>query len=108
MEDAERIQLVHPEPGKQMPRISRRKYELVKHAILQLIPEGNPGYPFSQLADGVASQLTPEQVAEIGSIGWYTTGVKLDLEAQGIIERIPGISPQRLRRARLPNNQDNP
>lgn len=72
-----------------MPRISRRKYELVKSAILEIIPNTNPGIPFKTLADGVA---------EVGSIGWYTTCVKLDLEARGIIERIPGVSPQRLRK----------
>lgn len=107
MEDAEKIQLVHPEPGKHLPRISRRKYDLVKHAILQLIPEGNPGYAFSDLEDGVICQLTPEEVAEIGSIGWYTTCVKLDLEAQGIIERIPGVHPQRLRIKSSPKREGN-
>jgi hypothetical protein len=66
--------------------------------MLELIPNGNPGYPFQSLADGVASRLTPEQVAEVGSIGWYTTCVKLDLEARGVIERIQGVSPQRLRK----------
>ena len=32
-----------------------------------------------------------------GSITWYVTTVKLDLEARGLIERIPRSSPQRLR-----------
>ena len=32
-----------------------------------------------------------------GSTGWYTTTVKLDLEARGVIERIPNSSPQQLR-----------
>ena len=32
-----------------------------------------------------------------GSINWYVTTVKLDLEARGVVERIPGKSPQRLR-----------
>ena len=31
-----------------------------------------------------------------GSIGWYVTTVKLDLEARGVIERF-GKGPQRLR-----------
>jgi hypothetical protein len=32
-----------------------------------------------------------------GSINWYVTTVKLDLEARGEIERIQGKAPQRLR-----------
>jgi hypothetical protein len=35
-----------------------------------------------------------------GSISWYATMVKLDLEARGEIERIPGSSPQRIRLTR--------
>ena len=32
-----------------------------------------------------------------GSIGWYVTTVKLDLEARGVIERVPNVTPQQLR-----------
>jgi len=32
-----------------------------------------------------------------GSIPWYVTTVKLDLEARGLIERIPNARSQRLR-----------
>jgi hypothetical protein len=32
------------------------------------------------------------------SLRWYTTAVKLDLEAEGLIERKPGSRPQRVRR----------
>ena len=32
-----------------------------------------------------------------GSIMWYYTTVKLDLEARGLIERIPKTSPHQLR-----------
>jgi len=32
-----------------------------------------------------------------GSVSWYFTTVKLDLEARGILERVPGERPQRIR-----------
>ena len=35
----------------------------------------------------------------VGSISWYVTTVKLDLEARGLLERVPGATPQRLRLA---------
>jgi hypothetical protein len=34
-----------------------------------------------------------------GSVGWYVTAVKLDLEARNEIHRLPGVSPQRVRLA---------
>lgn len=34
-----------------------------------------------------------------GSVRWYTKAVQLDLEARGEIERVPGETPLRLRRA---------
>ncbi len=100
MDDLSTIQLIHPDPSKKLPRISREKYELIKTAILQLIPDDEPGFPFSSLPDAIASLLTPEQLANMGSVSWYTVSVKLHLEGLGVIERIPGVSPQRLRRMR--------
>ena len=38
--------------------------------------------------------------ADLGSVGRYTTTVKLDLEARGEIERMKGVRPQRWVRAR--------
>ncbi len=33
---------------------------------------------------------------------WYTISVKLDLEARGVIERVPGRSPQVIRLVQAP------
>ena len=93
----ERFQTIHPD-GKDAPRIDRAKYEMVRDALLTLIPDDEQGTPFMTLADRVAKLLTREQLARLGSVGWYTTTVKLDLEARGEIERVPGSKPQRLRR----------
>lgn len=39
-----------------------------------------------------------EERRRLGSASRYTTSVKLGLEVRGVIERIPGAKPQRLRR----------
>lgn len=96
----ERIQLLHPDPTKSAPRISRRAYELMRKAMLQVISPDGPGLRFLDLAGEIEKRLSPGELGEIGSLGWYTTTVKLDLEARGLIERVPGVSPQRLRRVR--------
>jgi hypothetical protein len=98
MNEEEIVQLKHPDPNKQMPRISKHKYAMVRKAILEILPFDNEGFLFKELAESVARFLSKEQLEDLGSVGWHTTSIKLDLEARGLIERIPGRSPQRLRR----------
>jgi hypothetical protein len=93
----EKFQLLHPE-GKQAPRIAKAKYDLMRATLLQLIPADAEGVPLANLSDRVAEVLTTAQLADLGKIGWYTMGVKLDMETRGEIERVPNVTPQRLRR----------
>lgn len=88
---SERIQTLHP-AGKQGVNISKEKYETMKAAIIQVLQEQGE-MTFYGLNDEVGRLL--EGIFE-GSIGWYYTSVKLDLEARGVIERL-GKSPQRIR-----------
>lgn len=79
-------------------RVDKDKYEVVKRAILAAVPKNREGILFKDLPRLVAERL-PEKIGPArGSVSWYTTTVKLDLEARGLIERIPKSSPQRLRR----------
>ncbi|MCA9937202.1 MAG: hypothetical protein KC418_01060 [Anaerolineales bacterium] len=91
---SDRIMTLHPD-GKKGVRIEAMKYEEIKQAILACLRERET--LFRDLPAFVAAHLT---APFDGSIGWYTTTVKLDLEARGLIERVPGHSPQKLRLAR--------
>jgi Family of unknown function (DUF6958) len=93
----EKIQLLHPD-GRTAPRLDKSKYTLIRAILLDIVPRSTAGIPFIGLAGQVTKALTHEQLADLGSVGWLTTNVKLDLEARGEIERVPGSSPQRLRR----------
>ncbi len=93
----EKFQLLHPE-GKKAPRIDQSKYDLMRATLLQLISADAEGVPLANLSNRVEEALTPEQRASIGATGWYLMGVKLDMEARGELERVPGVTPQRLRR----------
>ncbi len=94
------VQLKHPQRGKALPRMARRTFDLIHRAILGVVPRREPGLPFAELADRVGARLTPAQRKAIGSIGWYSTSVKLHMEGQGEIQRVPGSAPQRLIRRR--------
>ena len=85
-----------PTPGKKPTRILKWKYDMVRLAILKAVPKSGEGLLFKELSLNVENRLTPEQKQKLGSIGWYTTCVKLDLETKGEIRRLPNSSPQRL------------
>ena len=89
----EKIQTLHPDPGKQGVRIDRGKYELVAQAIQEIIRQQGE-ISFNGLMQAVNERLQGKMA---GSISWYVTTVKLDLEARGVIARVPGAKPQRLR-----------
>ena len=88
----EKIMTLHPD-GKQGVNIDRTKYDVIRQAILDCLAEQGE-IPFSQLDETVAARMAGPFD---GSIGWYTTTVKLDLEARDEIERVPGRSPQVVR-----------
>ena len=73
------------------------KYTAVKKAILAAVPRGERGITLTQLMRAVPSRV-PKPLFRGTRVSWYATTVKLDLEARGLIERVPGASPQRLRR----------
>lgn len=88
---SDRIMTLHP-AGKEGVNIERSKYDAIRTAILDVLRE-QPGIQFKDLPTEIGRKLPDFD----GSIGWYTTTVKLDLEARGEIERIPKSSPQQLR-----------
>ena len=91
---SERITTLHPQ-GKQGVNIDQDKYDIIRRAMLASLAERGE-IPFQALASAVAARLA---APFDGSVGWYTTTVKFDMEARGVIERVPGRSPQVLRLA---------
>jgi hypothetical protein len=85
---------LHPQ-GKAGVRIERTKYDTIKGAILDAVGET------STVSFGALTDVVRRQVGDrfSGSVSWYVTTVKLDLEARGLIERVPDMKPQHLRRA---------
>lgn len=90
----DRIQTLNPDPDKKGVRISRVKYDTMRGAILAALEQREP-QTFYGLLESVEKLLAGSFE---GSVGWYYTTVKLDLEARGEIERIMGSSPQQIRR----------
>lgn len=90
MED--RILTLHPD-GKKGVNILVPKYTLIKTFILKTLEERKE-ISYKELNELAKTSL---KACFDGSVPWYLVSVKLDLEARGIIERIPGTSPHLLR-----------
>ena len=88
----EKILTLHPD-GKKGTNISLTKYNLIKDAMLQIIHQKGK-ITYQDLSDQLEKDLQP---TFDGRVIWYVVTVKLDLEARGIIERIPKTSPHQVR-----------
>lgn len=88
-----RMMTKHPDPEKRGVNIKKAKYDAVREAIVASIGEHGE-VTFQGLMDDVGWRLAGRFE---GSVPWYVTSVKLDLEARGVVERVPGRGPQRLR-----------
>jgi hypothetical protein len=83
------IRTLHPEkkPG---VNISKTKYEIIRKAILSTL-HGQKEMTFMNLSRAVEKEVNGSFE---GSVNWYVTTVKLDLEARGMIKRVPNSRPQ--------------
>jgi len=83
------IRTLHPEK-KQGVNISREKYEVIRKAILCIL-ETQREMTFMNLSRAVEKEVNGNFE---GSVTWYVTTVKLDLEARGKIKRVHHSRPQ--------------
>jgi hypothetical protein len=83
------IRTLHPEK-KQGVNINREKYEIIRKAILCVL-ETQREMTFMNLSRAVEKEVNGNFE---GSITWYVTTVKLDLEARGKVKRVPHSRPQ--------------
>lgn len=83
------IRTLHPEK-KQGVNISKEKYEIIRKAILSTL-RAQKEMSFMNLSRAVEKEVNG---GFEGSVTWYVTAVKLDLEARGQIKRVPNSRPQ--------------
>ena len=86
------IRTLHPEK-KQGVNISREKYEMIRKAILCVLQEKKE-ITFMSLSRAVEKEVNGNFD---GSVMWYVTTVKLDMEARGEVKRVPNSRPQLVR-----------
>lgn len=94
----EKIDCRTPAEGRDgVTRIPKWKYDLVRGHLLKLVAEhGASGMPFADMKDALKKRLSTDEAAKLGSPGWHVTVVKLNMEVEGEVKRLPGKGPQRV------------
>ena len=89
------VKTLHP-GKKQGVNISREKYDTIRKAIMSEL-RSNKEMTFMKLSRAVEKEVRGKFD---GSVMWYVTTVKLDLEARGEVKRVPNSRPQLVRLAK--------
>jgi len=83
------VKTLHPDK-KQGVNINREKYEIIRKLILSTL-RTQKEITFMNLSRAVEKEVNGNFE---GSVMWYVTTVKLDLEARGQVKRVPNSRPQ--------------
>ena len=91
------IRTLHPQK-KQGVNISKEKYEIIHKAILSTLrQQKEKEMQFMKLSRAVEKEVRGDFE---GSVMWYVTTVKLDMEARGEVKRVPNSRPQLVKLAK--------
>ena len=91
----QKIQLSHPE-GKKAVRIDKTKYDAMKKAILNSLKK-KAELTHTEILKSILEDFKKNKIKFEGAVEWYMESVKLDLEANKIIERFTDKSKLKFR-----------
>jgi hypothetical protein len=89
----QKIQLKHPS-GKKSITMDKVKYDILRNALLDHLSAKGES-TFTEIWKSISDDFTKNQVKFKGSIQWHIEWVKLDLEANKKIRRLPNTSPEK-------------
>ena len=89
----QRIQLKHPE-GKKAVSITKSKYDALKEVLLNHLKKKGES-THTELLEAIIEDFKKNKIKFEGSIQWYMEWVKLDLEANKIIQKVKETTPQK-------------
>lgn len=92
----EMVEALHPE-GKSPTRVNKASYDAYRGAILDCLKPHPDGRTLADLEIDLLDAVPEQFHSPSGGCMWWLMTVKLDLEARGLVERVPGAKPQRLR-----------
>ena len=72
-----------------LSRVDGRKYRAMRTAFLQILPSQPPGLTQIEVQQRVLPLLPAELFPGGRTSGWWAKTVQLDLEAKGVVRRVP-------------------
>lgn len=91
-------QALNGDPARAGAIVDRERFDCVQDVILRVLPWDAQGMTWAELSEMIAPLLPDRLFRHMGTVRWYAKAVQLDLEARGVIERVPESKPPRLRR----------
>ena len=70
-------------------RVDATKYHEARDALLQVLPKAEPGMNAKDLKSAMQPHLSQDLFPGGATSGWWMKTVQLDLEAKGVIKRLP-------------------
>lgn len=70
-------------------RVDAAKYQAMKEALLAVLPAQEPGMAVKDALSALRPNLPQDLFPEGKTSGWWQKCVQLDLEAKGIVKRLP-------------------
>lgn len=79
--------------GKSGTNVTPEKYYAIREAMLEILPTEGKGLTLDEMVSLIQPRV-PKELFPNG-VTWYTVSVKLDLEAKGLVKRLPETRPLR-------------
>jgi hypothetical protein len=76
---SDKILTLNPNPGKKGVNVDKDKYEFIHDEIVKVLRDKGP-LGAMRLVQELDSRIGDEKFG--GSVGWYTTAIRLDMEAK--------------------------
>lgn len=83
-------------PG-HVTRVDATKYQAMKTALLAVLPAAEPGITVKDAKEALQPSLPDDLFPGGSTSGWWLKCVQLDLEAKGLVARLP-TKPMRIMR----------
>ncbi|RVT87121.1 hypothetical protein DXV76_03270 [Rhodobacteraceae bacterium CCMM004] len=85
----DKVEVLNVNAPHHVTRVDRAKYEAVRTLTLSALPPGPPGITAAALKDAIRPGLPQDLFPEGKTLGWWQKCVQLDLEARGLVARLP-------------------
>jgi hypothetical protein len=93
----DKVEVENPNTPGRTERLDRAKVEAMRHALLTVLPAHAPGLTVAEAKAALLPHLPDALFPGGEKAGWWLKAVQLDLEAKGLVVRVPG-RPLRLHR----------